>query len=83
MTSIFIVHSVLAVHETGRVTRDLGREERNFSKQADKDNTLSFSDVLQREVEEQRTDSIDCRTTTYGTDRRLHHFQYQAREYHY
>ena len=83
MTSIFIVHSVLAVAETGRVTRDLVREERNFSKQGNSDNTLSFSDILQREVEEQRTDSIDCRTTTYGMDRRLHHFQYQAREYHY
>ena len=83
MTSIFMVHSVLAVSETGRVTRDLGREERNFSKTNHTNNTLSFSDILQKEVEEQRTDSIDCRTTTYGMDRRLHHFQYQAREYHY
>ena len=83
MTSIFMVHSVLAVSETGRVTRELGKEEKNFAKKGKAEHSASFSEILQQEVEEWRTDSINCRTTTYGMDRRLHHFEYRAREYHY
>ena len=82
MTSIFIVHSVLAVGETRKVTREHYQQEKTLGHGTVQGNN-SFSQILQQEMEEQRTDSIDCRTTTYGMDRRLHHFQYQAREYHY
>ena len=82
MTSIFIVHSVLAVSETRKVTREHNQQEQ-ASSHGNAQSNVSFSQILQKEVEEQRTDSINCRTVTYGMDRRLHHFDYRAREYHY
>ena len=82
MTSIFIVHSVLAVSETRKVTREHDGQQQSSSHGCTQSNN-SFSQILQQEVEERRMDSINCRTVTYGTDRRLHHFDYRAREYHY
>ncbi len=78
-----MVHSVLAVEGVGKVTRDLGREEKFFERKAQSATGTTFSQVLEREVEERRTDSINCRTLTYGNDRMLHRFEYRAREYHY
>ena len=82
MTSIFIVHSVIAVPETRKVTREHYQQEQP-SAHGRTQNNNSFSQILQQEVEERRTDSINCRTVTYGMDSRLHHFDYRAREYHY
>lgn len=78
-----MVHSVLAVESVGKVTRDLGREEKLFDRKTQVNTNTTFSQILEREVEERRTDSINCRTLTYGNDRMLHRFEYRAREYHY
>jgi hypothetical protein len=64
------------------VTRERNQQEKSSDRDTTQNNN-SFSQILQREVEEQRTDSINCRTVTYGMDMRLHHFDYRAREYHY
>lgn len=82
MADIFMVHSVLAVGGVRKVTRDLGRED-NSSDKREQENSRLFADVLQQEVDEMRMDSLNCQTVTYGIDRKIHHFEYRAREYRY
>lgn len=82
MTSIFMVHSVVAIDGVGKVKRDLDRDE-NSSRKKDSQENRTFSDILQHEVEEMQTDLHTCRTVTYGMDRKLHRFEYLTREYHY
>lgn len=80
MTSIFMVHSVLATGKMRYVGYGRAEEDSGY---ANEKKDLSFSRILQKELEERRTDSLNCRTVTYGMDRRLHSFDYRAREYHY
>ncbi|MBQ8592394.1 MAG: hypothetical protein IJ485_06595 [Lachnospiraceae bacterium] len=83
LNGIFMVHSVMAVSTVGKVKRDLNREEHIYTGQ-DKANTdKSFSQILEREVGQRRTDSLNCQNVTYGMDRQLHYFNYRAREYNY
>ncbi len=77
-----MVHSVAAINGVRKVTRDLYRDE-NSSQKSEMEENKSFSDILQQEVDERRTDSLNCRTVTYGMDRKLHSFEYLAREYRY
>ena len=82
MTSIFMVHSVVAINGVRKVTRDLYKDE-NSSQKSETEKSRTFSDILQQEVDVRRKDSLDCRTVTYGMDKRLHSFEYLAREYRY
>lgn len=77
-----MVHSVLAIDGTRKVTRDLYRDESSSQKRETEDGR-TFSEILQQEVDERRMDSLNCRTVTYGMDRKLHSFEYLAREYRY
>ena len=80
-TGIFMVHSVLAIPSTGYVKRELSGSP--YEQPDRKQQTSSFSQILDEKLEEQKTASMNCQTTTYGNDRRIHTFQYLAREYHY
>lgn len=82
MSSIFMVHSVLAIDGVRKVTRDQERDEHS-SRQREQDTSQTFSEILQQEVDERRTDSLNCRTVTYGMDKKLHRFEYLTREYRY
>ena len=77
-----MVHSVVAINGVRKVTRDLYKDE-NSSQKREVEENRSFSDILQQEVDERRTDSLNCHTVTYGMDRKLHSFEYLAREYRY
>lgn len=75
-----MIHSVTAVSTTGRIGygHDRGKDSSDREKQAD---GRSFSKILQQEVEDRQTDSVHCKTVTYGRDRRIHPFEYYVREY--
>ena len=77
-----MVHSVVAIDGIRKVTRDLYKDDSSSQKRETEENR-TFSDVLQQEVDSRRTDSLSCRTVTYGMDRKLHSFEYLAREYRY
>ena len=77
-----MVNSVLAVSSVGRIKREHVENEKAPEKGRADTNPL-FSQLLQEEMEGQREASLNCRTTTYGQDSRLHTFEYQKREYHY
>lgn len=77
-----MVHSVVAINGVRKVTRDLYRDD-DSSQKRKAEESKSFSDVLQKEVDIRRTDSLNCHTVTYGMDKRLHSFEYLAREYRY
>lgn len=77
-----MVHSVVAIDGIRKVSRDLYKDDSSSQKRETEENR-TFSDILQQEVDERRTDSLNCRTVTYGMDRKLHSFEYLAREYRY
>ena len=77
-----MVNSVLAVSSVGKIKREHVENQKAPEKGCADTNPL-FSQLLQEEMEGQREASLNCRTTTYGQDSRLHTFEYQKREYHY
>ena len=83
MNSIFMVHSVISVSTVGKVTRDLNRDENSHGKRENADSEKPFAQILETEVGNRRKESFSCHNVTYGMDRRLHSFDYRAREYHY
>lgn len=83
MSSIFMVHSVLAIEGVAKVKRDFDREERFFEKK-EAHVSKTFSEILQQELQEKEDVQMDlhsCQTVTYGMDRKLHRFEYLTREY--
>ena len=83
MNSIFMVHSVISVSTVGKVTRDHGREGNSFSNKENADSERPFAQIFEAEVGNRRRESLNCHNVLYGSDRRLHSFDYMAREYHY
>ncbi len=83
ISGIFMVNSIMAVSTTGKIKRDgAGTNTSVCEENCQKSNPL-FSQLLQKEVEEQRAASMNCHTATYGQDSMIHAFHYQKREYHY
>ena len=80
MSSIFMVHSVLAIEGVAKVKRNFDREERFFEKK-ETQGSKTFSEILQQEKEDVQMDLHSCQTVTYGMDRKLHRFEYLTREY--
>ena len=76
-----MVHSVTAVSEVDKIKRDMPKMNHGYadSKQSDP----LFSQILEQKEQELQHDSIACHTVTYGSDSKIHTFQYQSREYHY
>lgn len=83
ISSIFMVNSVLAVSTTGKIKRDNARTDNSLCERNRAESNPLFSQLLQKEVEAQRADTMNCHTVTYGQDSMLHTFEYQKREYHY
>lgn len=80
-SSIFMVASVSAapvLRKTGR--DDPGISGSGFQK---KSGAGLFSNILKETMDQYTEDAVDCRTTTYGRDRKMQTFLYQTREYHY
>ncbi len=75
-----MVHSISAVSTAGKVGRDQGRGS-NSSDREHQTGANTFSEVLQQEVEERKTDTVHYKTVTYGRDSRLHPFEYLTRNY--
>ena len=75
-----MVHSVMAVSKVNKVRNDLCQNGRTFQEEQHKQNT-SFSAILQKEVENVRTQSSHCDFMTYGMDKQIHFLDYQPRKY--
>ncbi len=78
-----MVNSVLAVSTIGKTKHDDVKSDHSLQERKQMNSNPLFSQILQEEVEEQRSASLNCHTLTYGQDSRLHAFEYQKREYHY
>ena len=62
----------------------IGRDQDRGSNSSDREHqagTNTFSKVLQKEVEEIKSDTVHYKTVTYGKDSRLHPFEYLTRNY--
>ena len=76
-----MVHSVEAVSSVDKVKRDANKT--TNSRTQDKQSKALFSQILDQKKQEQKANSMECHTVTYGQDSRLRTFQYQSREYNY
>ncbi len=75
-----MVHTVTAVSLTKKVSEDARRTPDSYSSK--KPNPHTFSSFLEEEIQEIKAAPNNCHTVTYGTDRKLHTFLYQPRDYH-
>lgn len=69
-----MVHSVSAISTSRKIDRDTGHSNNAPSER-------TFTQILKQEIEEQKKATNECRTTTYGSDMKLHTFLYRPREY--
>ena len=69
-----MVHSVSAISTMKKIDRDTGHSNNVPSEH-------TFTRILKNEIEEQKKAAKECRTTTYGSDMRLHTFLYRPNEY--
>lgn len=76
-----MVHSVSAVPAGRKVGRDSHHSSGRDAGENPSDHL--FAQILETAVDEQKKAPEHCHTITYGSDRRLHTFLYQAREYQY
>ncbi len=74
-------HSVSAVSASTKVSRDSQNSSGNDSSGNPSDHR--FAQIFATAVDEQKKAPEHCHTITYGSDRKLHTFLYQAREYQY
>lgn len=79
LTDIYMVHSVTAVSLTKKVSEDSRRTPDSYSSK--KQTPHTFSSFLEEEIQELKAAPNNCHTVTYGTDRKLHTFLYQPRDY--
>ncbi|MDE7249587.1 MAG: hypothetical protein K2N82_06810 [Lachnospiraceae bacterium] len=80
-TGIFMVHSVAAVPNVGKVKRE--HYNPTFTEVSENSSNGSFAQALKHAKEESQSPSMDCVTTTYGRDCMMRTFYYQPREYHF
>ena len=79
-TGIFMVHSVSAVGNTKKVSRDGNGSGTGYNGREASPHT--FSKILEAELKEKEAPA-ECRTVTYGRDLHLRTFLYQTHEYQY
>lgn len=80
-TGIFMVHSVAAVPNAGKVKRE--HYNPAYIGVSEKSSSGSFAQALEHAKEEVQNSPMDCVTTTYGRDLMMRTFYYQPREYHF
>lgn len=78
-SSIFMVQSVTAVPNIGKVKREHHNAARFEA--GGKNSNGSFAKVLENAEEETRKSSMDCHTVTYDRDCQIRTFLYQSGEY--
>ncbi len=80
-TGIFMVHSVAAVPNVGKVKRE--HYNSAYIGASENSSNGSFAQALKHAKEEVQDSPMDCVTTTYGRDCMMQTFFYQPREYHF
>lgn len=80
-TGIFMVHSVAAVPNVGKVKREHNNPA--YIGASENSSSGSFAQALEHAKEEVQNSPMDCVTTTYGRDCMMRTFYYQPREYHF
>ena len=76
-----MVHSVVAVTKTDKLRRDAQKTRESYQESGQSPSL--FSQILEQKEQELEKAPMNCRTITYGSDSKLHTFQYQSKEYHY